>query len=46
MNDPIRYLSFLLALGVIFTPISLFENDEADNDGDGAKILTFPCLNY
>ena len=38
MNDPIFYLSVLLALGAIITIISLFEND--DNDGDGENILS------
>ena len=42
MKDPILYLSGLLALGAIFTTISLFENDDDDDDGDGDKLLAFP----
>ncbi len=42
MKDPILYLSVLLALGAIFTTISLFEND--DDDGDGDNILSFPAF--
>ena len=41
MKDPILYLSVLLALGAIFTTISLFENDD---DGDGDNILSFPAF--
>ena len=41
MKDPILYLSALLALGAIFTTISLFENDD-DDDGDGDSLLAFP----
>ena len=47
MKDPILYLSFLLALGTIFTTISLFENDDdddGDGDGDGDNILAFPAF--
>ena len=44
MKDPILYLSVLLALGAIFTTISLFENDDDDDDGDGDNILAFPDL--
>ena len=40
MKDPILYLSFLLALGAIFTNFSLFESD----DGDGDNILAFPAF--
>ena len=35
MKDPVLYLSLSLALGAIFTLITLFENDDDDNDGDG-----------
>ena len=42
MKDPILYLSGLLALGAIFTTISLFENDDDDDDGDGDNLLAFP----
>jgi len=42
MKDPILYLSALLALGAIFTTISLFENDDDDDDGDGENILSLP----
>ena len=44
MKDPILYLSILLALGAIFTTISLFENDDDDDDGDGDNILAFPTF--
>ena len=44
MNDPILYLSLLLALGAIFTTISLFENDDDDDDGDGENVLHLPDL--
>ena len=44
MKDPILYLSLLLALGGIFTIISLFENDDDDDDGDGENILAFPVF--
>ena len=45
MDDPILYLSVLLALGAIFTTISLFENDDDDDDGDnGDNILAFPAF--
>ena len=44
MKDPILYLSILLALGAIFTTISLFENDDDDDDGDGDNILSFPAF--
>ena len=44
MNDPILYLSILLALGAIFTTISLFEKDDDDDDGDGDNILSYPAL--
>jgi len=44
MKDPILYLSVLLALGAIFTTISLFENDDDDDDGDGENILSFPAF--
>ena len=46
MKDPILYISVLLALGAIFTTISLFENDDDDDDGDGDNILTFPTLEF
>ena len=46
MNDPILYLSVLLALGAIFTTISLFENDDDDDDGDGDNILSFPSFDF
>ena len=39
IEDPILYLSVLLALSGIFTPITFFENDD-DIDGDGK--LSFP----
>ena len=42
MKDPILYLSGLLALGAIFTTISLFENDDDDDDGDADNLLAFP----
>tara|TARA_B100001029_G_C14722063_1_gene265652 strand:+ start:292 stop:441 length:150 start_codon:yes stop_codon:yes gene_type:complete len=35
MNDPILYISILLALGAILTLITFFENDDDDNDGEG-----------
>ena len=44
MSDPILYISVLLALGAIFTTISLFENDDDDDDGDGDNILAFPVF--
>tara|TARA_B100000214_G_scaffold31156_1_gene20089 strand:- start:197 stop:349 length:153 start_codon:yes stop_codon:yes gene_type:complete len=44
MKDPILYLSILLALGAIFTTISLFEKDDDDDDGDGDNILSYPAL--
>ena len=43
MKDSILYLSGLLALGAIFTTISLFEKDDDDDDGDGDNILAFPA---
>ena len=46
MKDPILYLSLLLALGAIFTTISLFENDDDDDDGDGNIILSFPVFEF
>ena len=45
MSDPILYISVLLALGAIFTTISLFENDD-DDDGDGDNILSFPTFEF
>ena len=42
MNDPILYLSILLALGAILTTISLFEKDDDDDDGDGDNVLILP----
>ena len=39
-------LFILLALGAIFTTISLFENDDDDDDGDGDKILCVPVLSF
>ncbi len=44
MSDPILYLSILLALGAIFTTISLFDNDDDDDDGDGENILYLPAF--
>tara|TARA_Y100000589_G_C26847423_1_gene504510 strand:- start:185 stop:334 length:150 start_codon:yes stop_codon:yes gene_type:complete len=44
MNDPILYLSVLLALGAIFTTISLFEKDDDDDDGDGDIISSLPAF--
>ena len=44
MNDPILYLSILLALGAIFTAISLFERDDDDDDGDGDNVLSHPAF--
>ena len=44
MNDPILYLSILLALGAIFTTISLFESDDDDDDGDGDNVLSHPAF--
>ena len=44
MNDPILYLSVLLALGAIVTTISLFEKDDDDDDGDGDFILSIPSF--
>ena len=35
IKDPILILSFILALGGIFTIISLFDDDDDDSDGDG-----------
>tara|TARA_B100000963_G_scaffold128681_1_gene112290 strand:- start:61 stop:270 length:210 start_codon:yes stop_codon:yes gene_type:complete len=46
VKDPILYLSVLLALGAIFTTISLFENDDDDDDGDGDNILSFPAFEF
>ena len=46
MSDPILYISVLLALGAIFTTISLFENDDDDDDGDGDNILSFPTFEF
>ena len=34
LKDPILFLSFFLAIGGIFTIISLFDDDD-DDDGDG-----------
>ena len=45
MNDPIFYLSILLALGAIITTISLFENDD-DDDGDSENILSSPPFEF
>ena len=44
MKDPILYLSFFLALGAIFTTISLFDKDDDDNDGDGENVLSLPAF--
>tara|TARA_B100001115_G_scaffold103007_1_gene75940 strand:+ start:100 stop:252 length:153 start_codon:yes stop_codon:yes gene_type:complete len=44
MKDPILYLSILLALGAIFTTISLFEKDDDDDDGDGDNVLSLPAF--
>ena len=44
MNDPILYLSVLLALGAIITTISLFEKDDDDDDGDGDYVLSPPVF--
>ena len=44
MNDPILYLSILLALGAILTTISLFEKDDDDDDGDGDNVLNLPIF--
>ena len=44
MKDPSLYLSVFLALGAIFTTISLFENDDDDDDGDGDNIPAFPAF--
>ena len=44
MNDPVLYLSVFLALGAIFTTISLFEKDDDDDDGDGDNILSIPTF--
>ena len=44
MNDPILYISVLLALGAILTTISLFEKDDDDDDGDGDIILSIPAF--
>ena len=44
MNDPILYLSILLALGAILTTISLFEKDDDDDDGDGDNVLILPTF--
>ena len=38
MRDPSLYLSIILALAGIYTLISLFENDDDDNDGKGIFI--------
>ena len=46
MSDPILYISVLLALGAIFTTISLFENDDDDDDGDGNNIMSFPSFEF
>ena len=40
MKDPSLYLSVILALGGIFTLISLFDKDDDDNDGDGKYYLS------
>ena len=44
MNDPILYLSILLAFGAILTTISLFEKDDDDDDGDGDNVLNPPIF--
>ena len=44
MKDPILHLSILLALGAIFPTISLFENDDEDDNGDGYNILAFSAF--
>ncbi len=44
MNDPILYLSILLALGAILTTISLFEKDDDDDDGDGDYVKSVPAF--
>ena len=44
MNDPVLYISVLLALGAILTTISLFEKDDDDDDGDGDIILSIPAF--
>ena len=44
MRDPILYLSLLLAVGAIFTTISLFEKDDDDDDGDGHNVLSYPVF--
>ena len=44
MKDPILYLSVLFTLGAIFTAISLFENDDVNDDRDGDNILVFPAF--
>tara|TARA_B100000212_G_C26913427_1_gene338856 strand:- start:95 stop:247 length:153 start_codon:yes stop_codon:yes gene_type:complete len=44
MNDPILYISVLLALGAILTTISLFEKDDDDDDGDGDIISSIPAF--
>ena len=47
MNDPILYLSVLLALGAIITTISLFEkDDDDDDDGDGDNVLSIPSFEF
>ena len=46
MNDPILYLSILLALGAIITTISLFEKDDDDDDGDGDNVLSIPSFEF
>ena len=46
MNDPILYLSVLLALGAIITTISLFEKDDDDDDGDGDNVLSIPSFEF
>ena len=44
MNDPILYMSVLLALGAIVTTISLFEKDDDDDDGDGDYVKSVPAF--
>ena len=43
-NERSCHLLILLALGAISTPISLFENDVGDDDGDGDIILAFSAF--
>ena len=38
MTDPILYLSMLFGLGGVFVLISIFYNDD-DNDDDGEKFI-------